>query len=326
MARLFDFDYTRPFYYMVTIKRLPDRLPLAVLDPDAPYGVDPDYPLTRALQETISAFLARSPGIESLSPYVIMPDHLHILVKIANRPGRLSLPQYMSILIRALTKAYWRVVAGGGGDGRGDASCAKPEGCGRGAVFSPNWHDLIVKRVNQLVHFSHYIKENPKMALLRQQHRDHFYCYRDYHHWRLGDLPCDLVGNPELLNEPAFLAVRISRRVLPGSPEWQKLEQFYRAWRPGGTTVGTWWSRGEQMAYRHILEQGGNVIVLAPDGFGERWHPAGDDAQRFCAEGRLVYLSPYPPHSAKLPVGETRARCLALNDLAQAMAARARGA
>ncbi len=346
MARLFNFDYRSPFYYLVTIKRLPGRPPLAILKADAPSGVDPDYPLTRVLQETLRRFRTRSPGIESISPYAIMPDHIHLLVKLGNDPKRLSLPQYMSILIRALTKACWTqqqlqtTVQPKLPQPAGLATGAQPKpptlqtaGLATGAsarplpaprVFEPEWHDLIVKKANQLAHFREYIKNNPKMALLRRQHRNRFHCYRDYHHWRLEDLPCDLVGNPELLDEPAFLAVRISRSVQPGSDEWQKLERFYGAWRPSGTAVGTWWSKGEQMAYRRILENGGNVIVLSPDGFGERWHPTGEDAQRFCAEGRLLYVSPYPYHTAKLPVGETRRRCLALNELAHAMATRAR--
>ncbi len=76
------------------------------------------------------------------------------------------------------------------------------------------------------------------------------------------------------------------------------------------------------MAYQKILAAGGNIIVLSPDGFGPRWHPTGEQAQETCAEGRLLFLSPYAPHAARLPLGETRARCLELNDFAKAMAAR----
>ncbi len=308
MARLFNWDYTRPFFYMVTIRRLPGLPPLSRLDPNDPFGIDPTCPITLALRDTIRKFVEASPGIEAISPYVIMPDHLHLLIKLNDRPEGKSLISYMNILLRVLRN-----------------TCQKEWNLGHAPVFSDDWHDLIVKKVKQLANFNRYIRDNPKMAMLRQSHREKFYCYRGYRHWRLGDTPCDLVGNPELLDEPAVLAVKVSRSVAPGTPEWQKLETFYDNWRPGATAIGTWWSKGEKMAYQKILDNGGNVVVLCPDGFGERWHPTGEEAQALCAEGRLLFLSPYPAHTAQLPPGETRTRCLALNALARQMEAAVAG-
>lgn len=279
MARLRNWDYKRPYYYMVTLKRMPGLLPLSVLTRDDPWGVDATCPLTQVLRNTIHDFVAHSPGIEEISPYVIMPDHIHLLIKLSEFPERKSLLCYVNILSRLLRNAYQTHV-----------------GVARVNLFEPDWHDLIVKKPNQLKNFRNYIRNNPKMALLRQSHREKFHCYRGYRHWRLGDTPCDLVGNPELLDEPAFLAVKVSRSVLPGSEEWMQLETFYDSWRPGTTAVGTWWSKGEQMVYQKILARGGHIIVLCPDGFGERWHPTGEQAQALCAEGpcfisRLILLT-----------------------------------
>ncbi len=296
-------DYKKPYFYLVTLKRLAGLPPLAKLDPTASFGIDRTHPLTRALSEEINAFQTRSPGIESIKPFIIMPDHIHLLIKIKDIPERKSLKVYVSFLKGFLRRRF-----------------RKETGLDT-LLFEKDWHDLIVKKAKQLNNFNRYICNNPQMALLRQAHREKFYCYRDYRHWRLGDAPCDLVGNPELLDEPAFLAVKVSRSVLPGSLEWTRLEAFYENWRPGATAVGTWWSKGEQMAYQKILANGGNIIVLCPDGFGECWHPTGEQAQALCAEGRLLYLSPYPAHAAKLPTGETRARCVALNALARQMEA-----
>ncbi len=304
MAQLHGWDYKKPFYYMVTLKRLKGLPPLSILKADDPYGFDRDYPITVALQNVLHQFVSRSVGVESVAPYAIMPDHIHLLIKLNEHPERESLLNYVNILMRLLRNAFQKVYGE------------------RVPLFEPEWHDLICMKAHQLSNFHRYILNNPRMALLRQSHRDLFYCYRRYRHWRLGEVACDLVGNPELLDEPAFLAVRLSRRILPGSAEWQKAEAFYSHWRVGGTAVGTWWSKAEQMAYQKILAAGGNLIVLSPDGFGPRWHPVGEQAQLACAEGRLLFLSPYEPHTAKLPLGETRARCLVLNDLAQKMATR----
>ncbi len=289
---------------MVTLKRRPGLPPLSVLKADDPFGFDRDYPITVALQRELHRFVERSDGVESIAPYAIMPDHIHLLIKINEHPDRLSLIKYVDILMRLLRNTFQEIYGQ------------------RVPLFEPEWHDLICMKARQLTNFHRYILNNQKMALLRQSQRNRFYCTRGYHHWRFGEMPCDLVGNPELLDEPAFLAVRLSRRILPGTPDWQKAEAFYSQWRPGGTAVGTWWSKAEQMAYQKILAAGGNLIVLSPDGFAPRWHPVGEQAQQACAEGRLLFVSPYAPHAAKLPLGETRARCLALNDFAQTMASR----
>ncbi len=302
MSRLHHWDYKKPFYYLVTLKRLPNLPPLAILKADDPYGVDPTYPITVALQETLRQFVARSPGIANVAPYAIMPDHIHLLIKLNDDPARKTLIDYVDMLMRLLRNAFQKVYGQ------------------QVPLFEHEWHDLICMKAKQLAHFQNYIRDNPKMALLRQRHRDLFHCYRGYRHWRLGACACDCVGNPELLNEPAFLAVKLSRSILPGTAAWQKAEAFYSRWRAGGTAVGTWWSKAEQMAYQKILAAGGNIVVLSPDGFGARWHPVGQQAQQLCAAGRLLFLSPYEPHDAKLPIGETRARCVALNALAQAMA------
>lgn len=157
------------------------------------------------------------------------------------------------------------------------------------------------------------------MALLRREHRDFFHCFRGVSHWRLGERRFDAVGNLELLDEPAFMAVQFSQSVKPGMPDWQKVETFFSRWRPGGTAAGTWLSEAEKLAYRLILENGGNVIVLSSHGFQDLWHPSGDERQRLCAEGRLLFASPYEPRSGKLPRGLMRERCLELNALAKTM-------
>ncbi len=302
MGRLPHWDYRRPYFYMVTLKCLPNLPPLSRLSADDTWGYDYNYPLTKTLAEAIKAFLADSPGLESLSPYVIMPDHLHLLFKVADVPDRKSLGIYVRILKAALRKAFCSAT--------GLTT----------TLFEPEWHDLIVKDSKHLANFRNYIRNNPKMLLLRRQHRDLFHCYRDFRHWRLGESAYDLIGNPELLNEPAMLAVRISRSVKEGTPEWEKMLAFYNRWRPGMTAIGTWWSPGEKAAYKCILARGGNILLLSPEGFPERWHPVGIDAQNACASGHLLFLSPYAASTSQLAIGEPRRRCLELNTFAQSIA------
>ncbi len=202
MSRLHGWDYRKPFYYMVTLKRLAGLPPLSILKADDPYGFDRDYPITVVLQQELHRFVERSVGVDSVAPYAIMPDHIHLLIKLNEHPERETLVKYVDILRRLLRNAFQKVYDE------------------RVPLFEPEWHDLICMKSRQLKHFHRYILNNPKMALLRQSYRDRFHCYRGYHHWRLGETPCDLVGNPELLDEPAFLVVRLSRSILPGTGEW----------------------------------------------------------------------------------------------------------
>ncbi len=303
MARMFHWDYRRPYYYLVTVACLPNLPPLSKLQAEDVWGIDPAYPITRALATAVRVFLSESPGIESLSPYVLMPDHAHFLIKLADIPNQRTLGSYVRILKARLRQAYCL------------ASGVQTD------LFAPDFHDLIVKQSFQLAAFRQYIRGNPRMLLLRRSHRDRFHCYRDYRHWRLGEQACDAVGNPELLDEPICEAIRVSRSVTEGSPAWNELMARLETWRPGMVAVGTWWSAGERATYRAILVRGGSVICLSPRGFPTRWHPAGEEAQRDCAAGRVLYLSPYPPENRLLPPGETRRRCLDLNTLALAIAA-----
>ncbi len=303
MKRCFGWDYRAPYYYLVTLKRLAGLPDLSRLDEASPWGLDPDHALMRALSRAIIDFAARSPGIAGVKPFKIMPDHIHLLIKLNDHPERLSLLKYVAILKGLLRRTFQEVTGI------------------ETLLFESEWHDLICKRSKQLGNFIHYIVENPRERLLRKSAGDRFRCVRGLRHYRLGSRTADALGDTELLNEPALLAVRISRKVVDGSDEWRKTMAFYEKWRPGMTAVGTWWSKGEQAACQRIFEAGGNVIYLRPEGIADRWHPPGEAAQRAVAEGRALHLSPYAPETAQLGPGVRRERCLALNALAREMEA-----
>ncbi len=64
--RLPNFDYTRPFYYLVTLK-----------------------------------------AVEGLEPFVIMPDHVHFIIKLRKAEKMLSLPRLVWLLARDFSRSYW---------------------------------------------------------------------------------------------------------------------------------------------------------------------------------------------------------------------------
>ena len=163
MGRLKGFDYKSPYFYMVTLKRLKG---LAAFSEIGANGLV-ENEITRAFAAVIRGFHAKWRCCEEISPFVIMPDHLHLLVKIRAIPDRVALGVLVSQLAKALRNAYWQVVAADAATGKtlpaapGREACPNRAGFAGGAsapprgqsrdIFEKTWHDWIVKKEGQLV-------------------------------------------------------------------------------------------------------------------------------------------------------------------------------
>ncbi len=87
MGRLRGFDYKSPYFYMVTLKRLKG---LAAFSEIGSNGLV-ENAITRAFTAAIRGFHLKWRCCEEISPFVIMPDHLHLLFKIRAIPDRVAL-------------------------------------------------------------------------------------------------------------------------------------------------------------------------------------------------------------------------------------------
>ena len=112
-CRLDGFDYTKPLFYMVTLKK---RAGVPAFSEIVTPGRCQTNAITRAMLDSLRGFARQWPCVEPIECFTIMPDHLHLLLKI--RPGekRLSLPRLVPVLMRHLEKAvagaYTMVVLG----------------------------------------------------------------------------------------------------------------------------------------------------------------------------------------------------------------------
>ncbi len=294
-------------YTMVTLKKQrchPE--PFARLNPRCRYGVSPQR-LTIAMSRVIIALPKDFSHLVSVTPFTVMPDHIHLLMLADGTPGAPPLGGYIHELTQRL-EAVYRELTG--------TPSPRP-------LFDPDWDVLAATQDGALDRFYRYILENPADALVRRDSRECFRAVRGIRHPRIdaGRLSVDAVGNLKLLEAPMLRSVRLHRGTLPGTAEWEAALRCCEACGPGCAAVGTWWSKAEQEARRRILARGGDIIHLCPHGFGERWHPAGPESQALCADGRLLYLSPYVYSARPLLVGVTRMRCLRLNEIAAGMAA-----
>ena len=338
--RLRGFDYKRPYYYMVTIKRnagfaelsqvrreplpacgdatgktLTERNPARYLEGNA---------ITRVCCDVIKTFHEKWYCIEPIEVFTIMPDHLHLIIKIRDIPERVSLSVIVRQLTRALERAYWAAqglpppLAGTcsgkcSAQGAGKCSALVPSaGRGSGFAFSESWHDWIVKRSNQLRTFVRYIRENPYRAWLRRQNAAYF---QQVHPVSFLGRTWYAYGNPEILELPVLVPFKGHRATQEGSREWN--EMLGRAERigPGGAGVSTFMSPLEKAVGNAIYQAGGRMIVLCPEGFGERWHPP-RNKEAYCAKGKMLFLSLYPADTTKPDKATMYQRCHEMVDLA----------
>lgn len=324
--RLPGFDYTRPLFYMVTLKRPPDRVAFSAIAPDGEVVANE---ITRAFRGVFAAFAERWRCVESLTPYAIMPDHIHLLVKLKKADIQLSLSRLISILRRDLTKAYWGAMERAPAKlyGMAQSSAANIVWPNRAParftnsaaiaplppVFEREWHDWIVMHKGQLAAFNRYIVENPKRAALRRANARYFqrvgkisFLGRDWFAY----------GNAALLELPMLIPLKGHRATQPGTPDWDALIATASRIGPGGAGVSTFMSPLEKACGNAIARAGGAWIVLSPEGFSPRWHPP-RQKEPFCAKGRMLYLSLYEATTREPTSAELYKRCHEMVDLAQ---------
>ena len=124
--------------------------------------------------------------------YVVMPDHLHILVRIKS----------------TLERHLGRVVGGFMG---GCTAMARKAGliAREDSLFTEKFHDRIVCRAGQIARLVNYINDNPRRLLIKRMHPELF---RRYLHVRIGEREYAAYGNIFLLKHFDLLPVRIHRR------------------------------------------------------------------------------------------------------------------
>ena len=328
MGRLPGFDYKSPFFYMVTLKRLKG---LAAFSEIGPKGLV-ENELTRAFAAVIRAFPTQWRCCEEISPFAIMPDHLHLLIKIRATPDRVALGVLVNQLAKALRTVYWQVIAADATMGRtptpGHSAEKKPgligdagqierggsAGCASAQprdIFEHDWHDWIVKKEGQLAAFRRYIRENAARARERRAHAQYF--------GRVSEVAFlgrrwFAYGNHALLDLPVLMPFKGHRATAEGSHEWNALLTEAERIGPSEAGVSTFMSPLEKACGNAIARAGGALIVLSPEGFGPRWHPP-REKERFCAQGRMLFLSLYEATTRQPTRAELYYRCHEMIDL-----------
>ena len=121
-SRLPGFDYSLPYFYMVTIRRNDGYPALSRVCGDAASHYLEGNWITRLFVDIIMTFHETWYCIEPIRCFSIMPDHIHLLIKIRDIGKRVSLAVIVRMLMRALEKGYFALAGASAG---GTPTCAK---------------------------------------------------------------------------------------------------------------------------------------------------------------------------------------------------------
>ena len=289
-ARLATFDYSMPYFYMVTIKR---HAGLEAFSEIVEPGECRLNAITRSFVNCIRNFHVGCKAVAPIECFSVMPDHIHMLIRIVENEARLRLETIVGQIMAALENRYQEAT------GR------------RVEVFDARWHDWIVMQSGQLKAFTRYIRENPMRHWVRKSHSAYFQ--------RVGEIEFlgrkwYGYGNAAILDLPVVEPFRCSRKWQEGGAEWSAAVARAERIGPGGAGIGTFMSPCEKACGNAIANAGGRLVVLSPEGFGARWHPRRNH-ERFCAEGRMLFLSLYPEMARQPTREELYRRCHEMGDI-----------
>ena len=274
--------------------------------------------------------------------YVIMPDHIHILLRIHER-----LPKHLGQYVRWF-KRQCSVIAGEeqGLGGRAPRSEQPVEGkelagiTARGGqqgetLFAAEYHTRTLSGRGQLNHMARYIQDNPRRAALKRANPDLFRIRQDI---RLGRTPCMALGNIFLADYPIREALKCSRKLSQEEIDAKREECLTKA-ANGTVYISGAVSEGEKQICRALREAGYPLVILLTEGFPEpdsphyRYFKPKGVYFEACAAGKLLLVEPsqeileredikakVTSKARDIPHESQRYRFLAMNAIAEEMA------
>lgn len=280
------------------------------------------------------------PGVK-VEEFVVMPDHLHGILKITARQ-RHPLGQIVGSFKARSTSAARE--AGEMLGCKQPSTIVPPSLLDGSSLWAKGLTDSILYSEERHARAVAYIADNPRRMAEKRANPGLFTVRRDL----VVDLAIgsggskvaahfSAIGNHHLLKAVDYHQVQCSRRhfayardrwgnPLKDRPPETETEEFAELWNEaqaaaeaGAILVNPCISQGEREIARRAFACGAKMIVLRNKGFSALYKPEGSLFDR-CAEGRLLMLAPaaWPFTPGKKPM--TRDDACALNRIAQAIA------
>ena len=270
-------DYKDPSILMITLVTTNRQPILGILKGETIERTK----LGQAIAEEINRIPTYN-GAESIEiySYVIMPDHVHILLRIHDRLPK-HIGQYIAWFKIKCTDACSALTGGP------VSETMRP--------FAPEYHDRLLKGKNQLSHMVRYIQDNPRRLALKRANKDLF---RIRQNQLIGTIRCTVLGNIFLIEHPLRQVLQCSRRLTQEQIDNLKADCLREA-ADGTVYVTAAISEGEKQIARALREAGFPLIILLEKGF-----PAPDDPHynyfkpqgvyfEACAAGKLLLIEPH---------------------------------
>ena len=302
LRRCFQWDYTSPCIYMITLTLADRSKPLlgrVVVDSQGHNPEDVRAHLApSALGEAVQTIWGDIPRFyPQIKPLYLqlMEEHLHGILHVQER-----LPKPLGSVIGAFkgdcTKVYRTI-------------CNTSD-----ALFSRGFQDTILFRKGQLDRMFNYLKDNPRRLAVKRLFPNLFHINRNI---PFGSGYLTGIGNMFLLQRPHFFQIQVSRRVSLVSPEFEKSKQaLFQALSRQAVAVSPCISEGERGLARLVFESKAPLIALKNNCFPPFYKPSGAHFDA-CADGRLLLLAPpgfgYRPGHRAL----NRSEACVLNSIAQ---------
>lgn len=253
-------------------------------------STDRDYPAIvlsplgeRVVKEEMPKIHAIYPMVEIWHPICIMPDHIHLIIRInATLPHKKHLGTIIGAFKGGISRAW-----------------------GGGTLFEDNYNDRILMRDGQLKNWKAYLKANPYRWLVMHTHPElmqRALCIV------IDGVRYGAFGNFMLLRHPEKEQVFFHRkmeddRLMPDTHGliipteqtlfWQKEhERLMEMAMLGNVLVTPGISECEKCIKNECLENHYNLIHIQAEPIGEYWKP---ERSRFesCAVGKLLILAPW---------------------------------
>lgn len=250
--------------------------------------------------------------------FCLMPDHLHMMLHVRKET---------SVSIRSIVRGFWQ---GAKRLGREYTFSIDPEfnsGTTKKVsedslhhafpIFTEQPYIRPLSRYVQLQTMFDYIRMNPQ-RLATKRLKPGFFRVQD--NIEIAGRIYSGVGNIDLLDKEHYSPVHVRHTMIDEAMHGDDkrlrdyMDSCIDAARQGTVMVSPFIHEKEREVLYSVLADGGSVIYLANNGFGEYYKPSAGlfDA---VAAGKLLILSPWPYDPKKHAI--SRAECVALNNMAE---------
>ncbi len=343
------------FFITLTLSGRPAALSRLVGVEDAPLLLPPGEVVHTILRAIHPAF----PHL-TLSTYVIMPDHIHLLLIVDYERSPGFNPMWFSFVLIEAIEAAWAAASQGkaplpaGVILREAAEKARARAreldLWPGSVQSPTILEKSPLLPGSPLHFDRrayielsfdarqlkairrYIRLNPARAIWKREYPDRFQCFANIRHPVLDPTRrWSAVGNLTLLASPFLFHVRLTLKKSAADHE-EAIAKIVERSKRGEIPVSGFLSPGERELLRRLKEEPqARFIKVLPCGLPPHYDPSAEDSRELAAD-RLLLLSGFPAapaiSSKDMRQGNAASRqfrqdCLALNALIAALCQRA---